>query len=174
MSTDVRTELSANRRGGPTRARGWYIPWLFVAFFLLVFTANGFMVYIATSTYNGLETENHFVKGILYNKSLEGARAQAERGWQVDLAFAPTEALKGIVAVTLHDKHGNLLRDSTVTVRFIRPTAEGHDFETELPYLGEGRYAKPVELPLPGQWDMRLTIVHGGDDFQDQQRIFVK
>ena len=172
MSTDVRN-APPSRRGGRQRAPGWYIPWLFVAFFGLVFTANGVMVYIATSTYTGLETENHFIKGIKYNQSLDGARAQAERAWKVDLGFEQTEPLKGIVAVTLHDKHGNLLKDSTVTVRFIRPTAEGHDFEMELPYLGEGRYASPVELPLPGQWDIRLTIVNAAGDYQDQHRILV-
>ncbi len=172
MSTDVRNELPSHR--GRRRAPGWYIPWLFVAFFGLVFTANGVMVYIATSTYTGLETENHFIKGIKYNDSLDGARAQSERGWRVDLGFERTEPQKGIVAVTLHDKHGNLLKDSTVTVRFIRPTMQGHDVELELPYLGEGRYAMPVELPLPGQWDMRLTIAHATGDYQDQQRIHVK
>lgn len=161
---------------GPRRARqaGWYIPWLFVAFFGVVFVANGVMVWIATSTYTGLATDQYFIKGIRYNAALDGAREQRERGWKVDLAFQSQAERRGIVSLTLHDRYGNLLSGSTATVRFIRPTAQGHDFELALPYLGEGRYGTDLEFPLSGVWDLRLVIDHTSGDWQGEQRIWVK
>lgn len=160
------------RRSG--RQPGWYIPWIFVAGFAVVISVNGVMLHYALSTWTGVETTDHFLKGIRYNQDLAGARAQAERAWKVEAGFAQTDPLKGIVSVTLHDKYGNLLKDAKVKVSFIRPTSEGHDRTVDLPYLGEGRYGMPVELPLHGQWDMRLVVEHATGDYQDEKRIWVK
>lgn len=172
MSTDAGNRRTQTIRGG--RQPGWYIPWLFVAFFGVVIAVNAVMMHFAFSTWTGVQTEQHFIKGIKYNEDLAGARAQAERGWKVEPEFTATDALKGIVAVTLHDKHGNLLQGAKVKVAFIRPTSQGHDVRMDLPYLGEGRYGAPVELSLPGQWDLRVEIEHSTGDYQDEKRLWVK
>ena len=172
MSTDAGNRRTPPRSTG--RQPGWYIPWMFVAFFGVVVAVNGVMLHFAFSTWTGVQTEQHFIKGIRYNEDLAGARAQAERGWQVATEFTSTDPQKGIVALTLRDKHGNLLHGATVKVSFIRPTSQGHDLAMELPYLGEGRYGAPVTLALPGQWDLRVEIEHPTGDYQDQTRIWVK
>jgi len=182
MSTDAGKTLPPNRRttSGPPfgstsgRAPGWYIPWLFVAFFAVVVSVNGVMLYFATSTFNGLQTEDHFLKGINYNKDLAGQKAQEERAWKVDLAFASEEAGKGRVSLTLHDKYGNLLQGAKVRMKFIRPTMQGYDRTVEPEYAGDGRYVAALDLPLSGVWDLRLVIDHPTGDYQDQQRIWVK
>ncbi|MBP2311727.1 FixH family protein [Azospirillum soli] len=172
MSTDAgnrRTQTTGNGR-----QPGWYIPWLFVAFFGVVVAVNAVMMHFAFSTWTGLQTEQHFIKGIKYNEDIAGARAQAERGWKVETEFTSTDPLKGLVALTLHDKYGNLLQGATVKVTFIRPTSQGNDVTMDLPYLGEGRYGAPVELALPGQWDLRVQIEHATGDYQDEKRIWIK
>ncbi|HYD32128.1 MAG TPA: FixH family protein [Azospirillaceae bacterium] len=156
------------------RSPGWYIPWLFVAFFLIVIGANATMMFFAFSTWTGLETEDHFRKGIQYNQDLEGARAQRERGWHVGFDFKPQPGLRGEVEVVLKDKYENFLSNAQVTVRLARPTAAGHDQTVPLEYKGEGRYAAPVQLPLVGQWDMHLNALHESGDYQKSQRILVK
>lgn len=172
MTSDAGHRLSPKRT--PGRQPGWYIPWLFVGFFAVVVAVNGVMLHFAFSSWTGVQTEQHFIKGIKYNEDLAGARAQAERGWKVETAFESTDPQKGIVSLTLHDKHGNLLQGAKVAVTFIRPTSQGHDLSMELPYLGEGRYAAPVELSLPGNWDLRIAIEHATGDYQDEKRIWVK
>ncbi len=60
----------------PTRAprqKGWYIPWIFVGLFLVVAAVNGVMIHFAFSSWTGLQTEEHFLKGIKYNQDLAGA-----------------------------------------------------------------------------------------------------
>ncbi|PWC34659.1 hypothetical protein TSO352_24910 [Azospirillum sp. TSO35-2] len=150
------------------------MPWIFVGAFMVVLAVNVLMVHFAMSSWTGVETENHFLKGISYNRDLAGARAQAERGWTVNTEFTSTEPRKAMVAITARDKAGNILKDATVTVTLIRPTSEGHDKTLSLPYLGEGRYAAPVELDLEGQWDLRLVIAHAAGDYQDQKRVWVQ
>lgn len=172
MSTDAGNRRLPPRRMG--RQPGWYIPWIFVAGFAVVIAVNLVMVHYAVSSWTGVQTEQHFMKGIKYNEDLAGARAQAERGWKVETEFTGTEPQKGLVALTLHDKYGNLLKDAKVKVTFIRPTSEGHDVALDLPYLGEGRFGAPVALPMPGQWDLRVEIQHATGDYQDEKRISVK
>ena len=156
------------------RQKGWYIPWIFVGLFLVVAAVNGVMIHFAFSSWTGLQTEEHFLKGIKYNQDLAGARAQAERGWQVNADFTSTEPLKGLASLTRRDKNGALLDGATVKIKLIRPTSNGHDVEMELPYLGEGRYAAPVTLTLEGQWDMRVEIQHASGDYQNQKRVWVQ
>jgi nitrogen fixation protein FixH len=173
MSTDAGNRLTPNTaRSG--RPRGWHIPYLFFAFFGVVIAVNGIMLYFALSTFNGLETEDHFIKGIKYNQDIAGAKAQAERAWKVDLAFDSPEPGKGKVSLNLHDKHGNLLKDAKVRVKFIRPTMQGYDRTIQPEYAGDGRYVMALDLPLAGIWDMRTVIEHATGDFQDQQRVWVK
>lgn len=161
-------------KGRGTRQKGWYMPWLFVGFFLIVFAVNGVMVYFAMSTYNGLETEDHFIKGIRYNAALEGARAQEHRGWKVGLEFLSPAPRAGRVTLVLRDRDGNLLTDPRINLRAFRPVAEGHDFDIELSYLGDGRYGGEAEFPLSGVWDLKLAVDHATGDYQETKRIWVK
>lgn len=160
--------------GGRPRPPGWYIPWMFVAFFLVVVAANATMIWLATSTFTGVQTENHFIQGIRYNETLEAAKAQAERGWKVDFTFAAPGGQKGAVDLSLRDRHGNLLSGSTVVLSFVRPTTKGFDFDLQPTYLGDGRWRADVDLPLPGVWDVRVRIEHPTGDYQDEKRIWVK
>lgn len=176
MSTTSERHPQPSRPLNRTRERqkGWYIPWIFVGVFMIVLAVNMFMVHVAMSIWTGVETENHFLKGIGYNQDLAGARAQAERGWQVTTDFTSTEPRKAMIAITARDKRGAVLTDAVVTVTLIRPTSEGHDKTLTLPYVGEGRYAAPVGVDLEGQWDLRLVITHATGDYQDQKRVWVQ
>lgn len=170
MSMQVRSNTAG---GGEPERKSLWIPWVFVGAFLFVVGVNGVMIYFAVSTFSGVETENHYIKGIRYNSALEGQRAQTERGWKVGLDFVSPEPLKGRVSLNLRDKEGNLLRDATATLRAVRPVAVGHDFDIELSYLGEGRLAAEPSFPLPGVWDLKLSVVHATGDYQEVKRIWV-
>jgi nitrogen fixation protein FixH len=159
--------------GKKQRAPGWWYPYIYVAAFLLVVAVNGLMIYFAMSTYNGLETENHFIKGIKYNSALEGARQQQARGWTVRLDFQAPGQRAGRVALNMRDKDGNLLREAQVTVRAVRPVAAGHDFDIEMSYLGEGRWGGEGTFPLAGVWDLKLKVDHASGDYQEVKRIWV-
>ena len=64
----------ANVSGAP--AKKSRIPLLFFAFFAVVLTANGIMIWIALSSWTGLETKNHYLKGVDYNQTLQDVRTQ--------------------------------------------------------------------------------------------------
>lgn len=155
--------------------RGSWIPWIFVAMFTVVVLVNGVMVWVAATTWTGLETREHYRKGLDYNAALAAERAQAERGWQVAVEAVPANldlALR--LRVGLRDRDGRALDGAEVTALLIRPTSDGHDVAVALGPVGPGTYAAEAAVPLAGQWDLRIEARHPAGDWQSIRRILVR
>lgn len=158
------------------RPRGWWYPLIFVGGMLVVVVVNGVLIYFATSTFTGVETERHYEKGLAYNKTLAEGRTQAELGWRLDFAFAPAESgggHGGELTVNYRDRDGRGLDDLTVAAEFVRPTTAGHDRQAALAPQGGGAYGMTVDLPLPGLWDVKLDARRGETRHREVHRIQV-
>lgn len=158
------------------RPPGWWYPWIFVAGMAVVIAVNAVMAYAAVTTFAGLQTENHYRKGLAYNDALAAHTLQTERGWQVELAFAPSPTGEnwGTVEARLSDADGAALADLQVTAQFVRPTHRGYDQELALVHQGDGRYTARATVPLKGQWDVRVVAVRGDDRHQDVTRLYIR
>ena len=168
------SSMSIRSRSG-AREDGWWYPWIFVVGMAFVVLINGIMVYLALSTWTGLETERHYDKGLAYNENLAAARAQAELGWRVDVAYTPSPVAgdAGELAVTVTGAGDRPLVDLNVTARLIRPTHEGFDHDVDLAHAGAGVYKGQVSIPLPGQWDARILARRPDAAVQEVKRLFV-
>jgi nitrogen fixation protein FixH len=179
MRADARTPLGSALTSG--RPRGWWYPWLFVAAFAVVIAVNGVMIKLALDSFSGLDTEHPYERGLGYNDTLAAARAQEEMGWQVafDAVPAGAAAPEGH-PVTLEarflDRDGNALTGLEVRALLQRPAVKGHDVELPLAERGGGRYVAHTDLPLPGQWDLRIVATSVGGDgasWQASRRILL-
>ncbi|MGI9492103.1 MAG: FixH family protein [Geminicoccaceae bacterium] len=167
------TAKSGSEQNQATAAGSW-IPWLFVGLFMVVLLVNGTMVTIAISTFNGLETENAYKKGLAYNQRLAAAAEQERLGWQASLAVTPGGDNRVTLSLDLQDRLANPINAAAVKVTLIRPVQEGFDQTTALVERGDGRYDATIDLPLAGQWDVRLTADVRGETFRLGKRIHVK
>lgn len=172
MISASRSAKPANGSGGMTRLDR-LIPWMFVAFFVVVAIVNGIMVIFALNSFAGLSTDNAYEKGRTYNQTLAAAQAQARLGWQVTLDFSARDRDHARLAATLRDKSGNAIDGASITAHFVRPTREGFDSEIALQDVGAGRYEAQPVLALPGQWDMVVTANHDGASYQTTKRVFI-
>jgi len=145
--------------------------WYLIAAFSTVLVANGFLVYYAANTWTGLETEQHYAKGLAYNTNLEGAKRQQELGWSANLGVSFKDDFSGFATVGFTDKASKPLNDLSVRVLATRPTHEGYDREFPMTSSGDGVYRGNFTLPLKGQWDFRILARRGDDDFQRVERI---
>jgi nitrogen fixation protein FixH len=150
-----------------------WMPWLFVLFFLVVFVVNGIMVYVGAVSWTGLETKQHYVKGLAYNKTLDAVDRQKARGWTGALSIRPEVQGRVNLDFVLHDKQEHAIAGATVTARLVRPTSEGHDLEVRMDDYGRGRYVGVAKLDLRGQWDVRVVAKHPSGDFRLTRRIVV-
>lgn len=159
---------------GEGEERGHWIPWLFVGFFGFVLVANGVMIWLALSTWTGLETEGAYERGLAFNDELEAARAQAALGWTVDLEVEAGGPGPAEVRLEARDRFGSFVRDAKVRVRLVRPTHAGDDVDLPLAHGTGGTYAAAVDLPLPGQWDVEAVMVSPGGTWRRVERVFVR
>ncbi len=168
------------------RQPGWWYPWIFVGGMGLVIVVNAILVYFAVSSWTGLQTENHYRKGLAYNEALTAAREQELLGWTMAVAFDPAfegkrdgsadgqpAAGTGELSVRFNDRLGQPITDLEARAIVIRPTQEGHDQTLALRHVGEGHYASALTLPLPGQWEARILAHRGDQAFQKTRRLYV-
>ena len=159
------------------RQPGWWYPWIFVGGMLVVIAVNGVLITMAVSTFSGIQTEEHYRKGLAYNQALAAAEAQERRGWQMTLTFTPESSAdgrrQGDLAGTFVGKDGRPLDNLEVEAVLLRPTHEGFDVAVDLDHRGGGVYGATVFLPLPGQWDVHVHAHRDGDNFQETRRLSV-
>jgi nitrogen fixation protein FixH len=158
----------------PDALRSRWIPWAFVGFFVIVFAVNGAMVWFALSSWTGLEADNSYERGLIYNRAIEAEREQAALGWQAGFRFEQTGGRRGTLELSLKGRNGALLQGAKVDAELVRPTRAGYDFDLALAEKEPGRYLAELELPLPGQWEVRLAARAGGEIYRLSPRIYLK
>lgn len=137
----------------------------------IVVAVNAGMIYAALSSFPGAAGDDRsFALSNHYDVVLDQARRDAALGWNVT---AGTDAAgRPIVAVTGRD--GRPLGGATIAGSAVRPlgAADTHALafhETEV-----GRYVADRGLPMPGQWELTLSIASGGHDLAATRRIIVR
>ncbi len=139
---------------------------------LLGLTVAGLVtsIVLASTTYDGLVTENYYRHGLRYGE--ERARELNTPGWKVSLT-AP-KAAKGPVVVTLADKSAAPLSGAKVTLKLYRPTLAGYDQSLPMRETEQGRFEADVDLPLDGLWDATIAVEKGSDRYDHRERIRVE
>ena len=146
---------------------GRHVLFMMLGFFAAIIVVNGIFTYFAIASFSGLETEQAYLKGLDYNRTLAAAAQQRERGWQVSLEEGAESADAGEAALHRFDLRYLKPDDSPlagleVELELRRPGIETGDRRVSLAYLGNGRYGGLVELPAQGQWKLRAEARQGG------------
>lgn len=148
--------------------RDKWIPWYFVAFFVGLAIMDGIFVYLATSTFTGVVTDQAYERGLKYNETVAAAEAQAELGW----TSSATLDQNGTFEFFLSDGPQGIV-GAEVVAEFTRPTQSGVDFQRPLTGLQDGSYFAQVSFPLDGIWDVRVYVTWNQQQYQHSQRLIV-
>lgn len=149
---------------------GQFIPWMIVAFFVVITMVFAGFTYIALSTYRGVVTDEAYEKGVAYNKVLERANAQAA------LHMSSKTQLDGhMVDFKLLDYAGMPVVADKVTLVMFRPTQEGMDHQYEMTTVAQGFYHADIsDLPAKGIWEARVYAYTAHGVYRSSQRVVVK
>ncbi|WP_135081142.1 FixH family protein [Terasakiella sp. SH-1] len=160
------------------RAPGWWYPWIFVAFFAVIITVNGIMMFFAFDSWTGLETKDHYLKGLAYDRNVEASRAQKALGWTVklDVDVLETVDLQRKVAykASFLDHDQKPVSALKAHVFFVRPTSEGLDVDETADQVSDGQISGELVLSVPGQWDARIHVESMGRQYQHVERVVIK
>jgi nitrogen fixation protein FixH len=154
------------RAPGAARRSAW-IPWVFVGGMGIVVAVNAVLIVLALSTFTGTTVPRAFERGRQYDLVLAEAARQAALGWQVEVALNGNS-----LTVTARDAEGRPLI-ATVEGALHRPL---QDLALPVGFqpVGSGRWAGIADIPLPGQWEARITVTAPDGRHKDvTRRIFV-
>jgi nitrogen fixation protein FixH len=144
-----------------------------IAFFTLIFTVNGFMIYKAMSTFGGLETADAYRRGLDYNRRVAAGEAQARQGWRDDMAFsAQTNGL----SFRLADRDGGPVSGLQAAVTIGRPATDRFDLNVALRERAPGLYEADVGALEPGAWVVGFTAARdsgGSPLYESRRRLWV-
>ncbi len=139
------------------RRSGWWYPWLFVAFFAVVFAANGIMIYLAEATFPGLSAEDAYRTGLAYDKALAEAKEQKKRGWSTDLRVETGASRTGHLTLDVTGRQGDPVAGLKVRARVRRPGNAEKDFDVTFHQTEKGRYVADTRFPDTGQWELLVA-----------------
>ena len=144
--------------------------------FVAVLIANGALVYFALSSWPGLAYDNAFERGRKYNQVLREEDRESRLGWRLEARYEAATARSGVLIVRAVDREGRPLVDLGVAAALTRPVGGGvADRAVELRAEAPGVYAATIDVPLPGQWEARLTAIDAaGERVHEAYRFVVR
>lgn len=150
---------NANNTHEPRRITGRTVLFSLIAFFAVIFTANGFMMYFAIGTFPGLEVESSYKVSQRYNKEIAHAKAQAALEWTVDANITHNGDGSAHIRVVAKDKNGAPVTGELVTVDLQRPTSTASDQKIRLTERSAGEYVANAQGIQAGRWNVTVEVV---------------
>jgi nitrogen fixation protein FixH len=141
------------------------------SFFLVIFIANGALMYFALHTLHGSELENPYDASQGYNAEIAEARAQEERGWTANVTTR-AEGDGERILVEFRSRDGAPIPGLKVTARLTHPFDAALDRAATLASSGLGYegVATPVQ---PGQWRLMIEASRGAERMFRSENKFV-
>lgn len=168
------TERFSDYEPGGKPLNGWKVLAMLLAFFLLVASVDGLMIYKAVKTFSGEVTPHPYERGLAYNRDISRAREQAMRDWKVGVRLTRASAGDVDIRVTARDADGAEIAGVEMHVLLAAPADLSRDVRATLVETAPGRFSGKVKAP-PGARDLELTALRGGEEvFRSHSRIEVE
>lgn len=147
----------------PFRLTGRHVLVIFIVFFGIVASVNGYMMRQALQTMPGLDARNGYDVSQRYNADLAAAAEQDRRGWKTEIRL-DRKGSNLELALSLNDRDLRPVSGQRVKVRFAHPASRHLDREATLSETGRGRYSGALPGIAAGHWSLILTIEDPADN----------
>lgn len=131
----------------------------FVVFFLIVAATDAVLIWLAVSTFGGLETKDAYRKGLDYNRNISEAAVQAGRGWRETVSF---DATGGAIEVRIADDQGRAVEGLAIKATIGRPAVNWSDKTLSFNPAGDGRYVAEAGGLSAGTWVASIEAREAG------------
>jgi nitrogen fixation protein FixH len=145
-----------------------------IGVFLLV---NLIFIIFAYVTNPGLVTEDYYDKGQAYEQNILKIRAaQAALRWETKLATPEAIVVNrpDTYRFSAVDHRGIPVMDAEVTMVAYRPSDADADIHLPLRQVAPGQYQAELGLPLPGIWDINITVIDGDKRYETGRRVMAQ
>ena len=133
-----------------------------IAFFAIVFAANGIMAYLAVESFSGVQSEKPYENGLAFNQDIARARAQDAQGWRVDENITRGAGGDVLLSVRIIDL-AHMPVSGLIVQSVLKAPADSHnDCSVTLTEQSAGIYWGTAHCGA-GQWDADLTARKNGE-----------
>lgn len=160
-----------------TRATGKGTLWAWVPVMILgsMFAGLGTMTYLALDDPSFALESNYYDKAVHWDRSQAEAKASRELGLNVSVAQALKLTASGHIELELQvtDRTGATYGGADVQVEAFANARAGHVERLHLREVATGTYASQIAGGTRGLWELRVSVVRGGERFQQVLRVDV-
>ena len=140
---------------------GRFVLIVIVCFFSVVIGVNILMMRFAITTLPGTEVDSAYGASLAYQKEIQAAHEQNERGWKVDAHVERRSDGNMTLTLLARDAGGTPLNGLAFSGQLERPTDRRADRPLQVVEDSGGTYRGTAQGVGPGQWD--LVIEADGD-----------
>lgn len=147
-------QSKGGRRSQPQKTlRGIHALYAILAFFGVIFLADGYFMYLAISTHTGVDKANSYRSGLKYNERIAQEQAQKALGWTTDLKLS-----SGFdrLTLTVKDRSGFAVPGLKVTALLSRPATIAYDRRVIMGEFDPGQYNSIFAELAPGSWIVNI------------------
>ncbi len=158
----------------------YYIIALIGTFMLLDFA----FVTLAKLTYTGVYTDNHYKKGLDFNKIYGAEIYVGDNSWNSQITLNQT-ILKDTIKLPLKihepqelyfhftDHQNKPIKNAIVMGKLIRPVTDAYDTEFKFHEIKNGLYNTKISFPMKGQWHIRVKALSDNKEFVTTAKIVI-
>jgi nitrogen fixation protein FixH len=144
---------------------------LLVAFFGVIASVDGVMIYLAVTTFRGEEVAHAYDRGLAYNREIAKARDFAARGWKVGVSIERLTSGEAHVSIHARDRSGADISGAAFSATLASPADKNKDVFLHLNETAPGHYEGSAQVEAGGR-DLVLVAEQGGREmFRSKNRI---
>jgi nitrogen fixation protein FixH len=151
----------------------WFLGWM--ALLIVFLMGDSVMIYLATSSEGpGLVVKDYYDRGQDFEQNMMKRKAM-DPGWEMKVVVPESIAMtkEVIVNFKVRDKDAKPVNRDSVVFHVYRPSDARQDFEVPMQRIDNGLYEAHVTFPLPGVWDVLVTVPNGEIEVNFPKRIDV-
>jgi len=161
------------------------IPYYFIALIGTFMLLDFAFVTLAKLTYTGVYTENHFKKGVDFNKIYSSEVYIGDNSWNSQVTLNQT-ILKDTIKLPLEinapqelnfhftDNQNKPIKDAIVIGKLLRPVTDKYDTEFNFHEVSKGLYSTKVSFPIKGQWHIRIKAVSDNKEYISTAKVIIQ
>ena len=152
----------------------WHMLAIFVTLFGIVFTVNGYFIYMSIKTNPG-EIGHAYLEGLKFNETLDSRAKQKEAGWDMTLSMKRGAGGDALFTAKMVDRAGAPVGNLEMTGRIFRNTDNKDDHALQFIEVGKGEYNAHVPNLGPGKWVFSAKAVKpNAPDFTTETSISIR
>ena len=153
---------------------GRHVLLMLIAFFGVIFAANGVFVTLAVKSFPGEEADRAYVRGLDYDDVLTARAAQGALGWRATLEDVSRDGAGGArIIIAFRNDNGGPVTGLALDGALRAPASDG-DVALSFVDLGNGRHEAVGADVRAGAWDLSVAAAGAdGEAFEFENRIWM-